>query len=235
MAGIRLYDLAGRDERVRYSPYVWRVKMALAHKGLPFETVPWRMRERDALAFSGQGLVPVMVDGDGTVVADSWRIACHLDDAYPDLPTLMGRVLGRAHAIFVKHWVERVIHPAMSRIIMPELLTVVDEGDLAYFRETRERRFGMSLEAWALPPGEGVAALCAALAPARATVEGQPYLGGGKPSFADHCLFGNFMWMRCVSRIDPLAADDPLHAWRERLLDMHDGMARNAPRALGPG
>ncbi len=230
MAKIKLYDLAGRDERVRYSPYVWRVRMALAHKGLPFETVPWRMAEKDRIAFSGQGLVPVMVDGE-TVVADSWRIACHLDDAYPDLPTLMGRVLGRAHAIFVKHWVERVIHPAMSRIIMPELLQVIHEGDLAYFRETREKRFGTTLEQWALPPEEGVAALRAALAPARATVEAQPYLGGERPSFADYCLFGNLMWMRCVSRIEPLAADDPLHGWRERLLDMYDGMARKAPRA----
>ncbi len=41
-APIRLYDLAGEDERVRYSPFVWRVKMALARKGLPFEAVPWR-------------------------------------------------------------------------------------------------------------------------------------------------------------------------------------------------
>ena len=43
--------------------------MALAHKELEVETVPWRFTEKDVIAFSGQGRVPVLVDGD-KVVAD---------------------------------------------------------------------------------------------------------------------------------------------------------------------
>jgi glutathione S-transferase len=230
MADITLYDLAGADKRVRFSPYVWRVRMALAHKGLAFETVPWRFMDKQAIAFSGQGLVPVMVDG-GTVVSDSWAIACHLDDTYPELPTLMGRALGRAHALTVKHWVERALHPLLTRIILPEIAAALHEGDRAYFRETRERRFGTTLERWAVPPEQGLPPLRDALAPARATLELQPYLGGERPSFADYALFGMFMWARSVSRVELLARDDPLHAWRERLLDMFDGMARAAPRA----
>ena len=35
---ITLYDLAGADEHRRFSPYCWRTKMALAHKGLAFTT-----------------------------------------------------------------------------------------------------------------------------------------------------------------------------------------------------
>lgn len=231
MADIRLYELAGRDERVRFSPYVWRIRMALAHKGLEFETTPWRMTEKDAIAFSGQGLVPILVDGE-TAVPDSWAIACHLDDTYPELPTLMGRTLGRAHAALARHWVERAVHPAVTRLILPEVLAALHECDHAYFRETRERRFGTTLERWTLPPDEGLAALRAALAPARATVEAQPYLGGIRPSFADYCLFGTMMWIRVVSRLEPLETGDPLHGWREKLLDMFDGMARDAPRAV---
>src|SRR5208337_4194156 len=66
-----LYDLAGADPALRFSPYCWRIRMALAHKGLAVETVPWRFTDRDVIAFSGQGQVPVIRDGE-TVVSDSW-------------------------------------------------------------------------------------------------------------------------------------------------------------------
>jgi hypothetical protein len=38
-----------------------------------------------------------------------------------------------------------------------------------------------------------------------------------------------FMWARCTSPLELLADDDPVHAWRERLLDAFGGMARAAP------
>ena len=85
---IRLYDLAGDEDDRRFSPHCWRVKMALAHKGLEFEALPWRFTEKSAIAFSGQGAVPVLIDGEHTVV-DSWRIALYLDEAYLDRPKLM--------------------------------------------------------------------------------------------------------------------------------------------------
>ena len=67
---IKLYDLAAAEDDRRFSPYCWRIKMALAHKGLAVETIPWRFTEKDVLAFSGSGTVPVIVDG-GRAVADS--------------------------------------------------------------------------------------------------------------------------------------------------------------------
>ena len=39
---IRFFDLAGADPDIRFSPNCWRIRMALAHKGLDAETVPWR-------------------------------------------------------------------------------------------------------------------------------------------------------------------------------------------------
>ena len=82
---IRLNDLAAAEDDRRFSPYCWRVRMALAHKRLDVETVPWRFSEKDAIAFSGQGSVPVLVDGQ-TVVHDSWAIAEYLDETYPQRP-----------------------------------------------------------------------------------------------------------------------------------------------------
>ena len=42
----RLYDLAGADPDRRFSPYCWRTRLALAHKELPVETVPWRVERQ---------------------------------------------------------------------------------------------------------------------------------------------------------------------------------------------
>src|SRR5579862_9281290 len=79
---IIMYDLAGADPDLRFSPYCWRTRFALAHKGMPVETIPWRFTETDAIAFSGQGRVPVIRDGD-RVVNDSWSIAEYLDETCP--------------------------------------------------------------------------------------------------------------------------------------------------------
>ena len=48
-----LYDLCGRDPVLRFSPYCWRTKLALAQKGLEFETIPWRFTDRAPLAAHG--------------------------------------------------------------------------------------------------------------------------------------------------------------------------------------
>jgi glutathione S-transferase len=67
---LRLYDLAGADPDRRFSPYCWRIRLALAHKRLPVETVPWRFTEKAEIAPSGGKTVPVLVDGDRWI-ADS--------------------------------------------------------------------------------------------------------------------------------------------------------------------
>lgn len=58
---LKLYDLAGAQPERRFSPYCWRIRMALAHKGLEAEVIPWRFSDKAVLAPSGQGKVPVLV------------------------------------------------------------------------------------------------------------------------------------------------------------------------------
>jgi glutathione S-transferase len=225
---ILMHDLAGADPALRFSPYCWRIRMALAHKGLAVETVPWRFTEKEALAFSGQGRVPVIRDGD-TVVSDSWAIAEYLEDTYPDRPSLFGGPSGRAHARFINAWADAVMVGGIARLIVRDLLDVVDPKDRAYFRESREARFGMSLEAVQDGRETRVADFRASQSPVRQVLSKQAYLGGDTPSYADHIIFGTLQWPRCVSRFELLAADDPIAGWRERMLDLFDGLARKAP------
>ena len=227
---IVLYDLAGRDPALRFSPYCWRTRMALAHKDLSVETVPWRFTDKAALAFSGQGKVPVIQDGSA-VVSDSWSIACHLEDRYPDRPSLFGGAGGRSHARFINSWADATLVGGIVRLIVRDLLDVVAPGDAEYFRSSREARFGKTLEALQEGREARVAEFRQSLLPVRLALREQAFLGGEGPSYADHIVFGTLMWPRCASRFEVLADDGPVAAWRERMLDRYDGLARAAIRA----
>jgi glutathione S-transferase len=227
---ITMHDLAGADPALRFSPYCWRARMALAHKGLAVETIPWRFTETDVLAFSGQGRVPVIRDGDH-VVSDSWSIAEYLEDAYPDRPSLFGGATGRAHARFVNAWADGVMMGGIARLIVRDLLDVVAPQDQAYFRESREARFGMTLEQVQAGRETRVEEFRASLLPVRLVLGRGPWLGGEAPSYADHIVFGSLQWPRCASRFELLEAKDPVAEWRERMLDLFDGLGRQAKRA----
>lgn len=224
---IKLYDLAAAEDERRFSPYCWRVKMALAHKGLAFETVPWRFTEKEAIAFSGSATVPVIVDGD-RAVADSWAIARYLDDAYPDRPRLFEGTEARTLAFFFKYWCEASVHPPCMRAILMDLYNSLHEKDKAYFRSSREKRFGKTLEQHAADRAGAIAALRAALAPLRPVLAEQPFISGRAPGFADYVLFGTFQWTRAVSPVKLIEPENPLYAWRERMLDLHGALGRKA-------
>ena len=228
---ITLYELVGRDD-LRFSPYCWRTRFALAHKGLDFDTVPVRFADKQAIAFSGQERVPVIRDGD-RAVADSWAIACYLDDAYPDLPRLFANARERAMARFVNSWSDLQVNPAFILLVVRDVYDNIDERDREYFLETREKRFGTTLDALHAARDERLPGARAALAPVRAVLADQPYIAGDEPGYADYVLMGTCQWIRIVSPYRIIEPDDPVHEWRERMLALFDGMAADTP-ALGP-
>ncbi|TDO04601.1 MULTISPECIES: glutathione S-transferase N-terminal domain-containing protein [Halomonas] len=222
-----LYELCGIDDRLRFSPFCWRVRFALAHKGLEVETHPWHFTDKQALAFANYDKVPVLVDGE-QVVTDSYEILRYLDRTYPEAP-LLGEGLSEARGHFFKHYAECSLAPGMLRTIIMDLFNAVHPDDRAYFRETREKRFGRTLEEFH-SPAKGLAQLDAALEPLRGRLQEADYLDGEVPAGADYLVFGNFMWARCVSSADLISNADPVHAWLERMLDQHGGLGRKALR-----
>ena len=228
---ITLYELAGADPDIRFSPVCWRSRLALAHKGLDFVGEPWRFTEKARLAFAGSERVPVLVDGD-KVVVDSWQIARYLDDAYPDRPLLPEGEAGRGHVRFINTWADATLHPAIARCVLLDIHDVLGPEDRAYFRASREKAFGRTLEAVvAARDTAGVEALRTALAPLRTLLRQQEWLGGAAPDYADYIVLGSLQWARCVSRFELLAADDPVAAWHQRGLALFDGLLGQAKRA----
>jgi hypothetical protein len=59
----------------------------------------------------------------------------------------------------------------------------------------------------------------------------QAFMGGAKPAYADYILFSVFQWARVMSPQELLGPDDPLCRWRERVLELFGGFARNVPTA----
>ena len=223
---IVLYELTGAEGRC-FSPYCWRALMALAHKGLEFERRPIRFSDKAEIAFSGQDRVPVLADGE-RVVPDSWDIACHLEDNYPEAPSLFGGDQGRALARFVAEWTASVQGQILTSVVL-DIYNHLDPADHAYFRESREKRLGASLEEVQEGREQRLPALLQALQPLRSTLGTQLYLCGQAPAYADYVIFGSFQWARVISPFKLLEPDDPVHAWRQRLLDLYDGLAGQAP------
>lgn len=224
---ITLYDLVGRDDR-RFSPTCWRARMALAHKGLAFATVPTPFLAIPRIGDGGFKTVPTIRDG-ATWVTDSDAIADHLEAAYPDRPSLFGGDGGRALAGFARQWVQVVLHGQIARMILLDIHDhLADAAERAYFRRSREATFKAPLEAVVAGRGERVAPFRDSLEPLRQVVRARPYLGGAHPLYPDYAVLGAFQWARSVSPFAArlLAADDPVRDYLDRLVDLHGGIAR---------
>lgn len=222
---IVLYDLGGAEERC-FSPFCWRVRMALAHKELSVERRVVRFTEIKDICDGAVKLVPVIED-DGKRVGESFDIARYLEEAYPDAPSLFGG--NPTLAKFVENWTQTVVHAGIVRLVVKDIHDHLTPEDQPYFRASREKRFGQTLEAIHAERDGRVEAFRQSLQPLRATVEANAYLGGETPMFADYLVFGAIQWARVISPFEVLEKDDPVAHWFGRCLDLHDGLGRNAP------
>jgi glutathione S-transferase len=227
---ILLYDLVGRDAERPYSPHCWKVRMALAHKKLDFRAVPTRFLDIPKVEGGISKIVPVIRDGD-SVVADSFAIALYLEDAYPDRPTLFGGEGGKTMARFIERWSQTQLHPFLGSAALMEIYRQQDAENTVYFRQSREARYGKSLEEVTAGRDGHLAAFRKRLEPLRGMLEYQPFIGGQSPLFCDYIVFGALQWVRVMSTYAVLEAGDPILDWFGRCLDLHGGIGRAVPAA----
>lgn len=227
---ILLYDLVGADPARPFSPHCWKATLSLAHKGLDFERGPTRFLDVPKIEGGFSQTVPVIRDG-ARLVADSFAIALYLDEVYPDRPTLFGGKGGEAIARFVERWSQMTLHPYLGAAALIDIHRCQDDANRAYFRESREARFGKTLEEVAAGRDAGLATFRASLEPLRNMLTYQPWIGGASPLYPDYIVFSALQWVRVVSSIQFLANDDPVAEWFGRCLDLHGGLGRKVPAA----
>ena len=227
---ILLYDLVGKDLQRPFSPHCWKTAMALAHKGLDFRSVPTPFTDVATVEGGASKTVPVIRDGE-TIVSDSFDIALYLDETYPDRPSLFGGQGGQAMARFIERWSQLTLHPYLGAAVLMELHSRLAPEDQAFFRNSRELRYGKPLEEVPACRDTGLAAFRASLEPLRSMLAYQPWLGGQSPLFADYIVFGAFQWVRVMSPFRFLADGDPVAEWFGRCLELHGGIGQKVPAA----
>jgi glutathione S-transferase len=223
---IRLYELALEDGRSA-SPFVWRIRYSLAHKGIPFETVYLGFTEIPTVFGGKFKTVPILEHAD-TVLNESWDIAEYLDRAFPDRPLLFGTPVEHSMARFTDTWFISEVLRKMFRVYVKDVHDAARPQDRPYFRETREKNMkGKTLESFTADRASHLPGIRAALAPLRQHVAKYPFLGGSKPSFADYIALGGFYWAASAGTIPLLERDDSLRDYLSRGFDLYGGIARD--------
>ncbi len=97
----------------------YRVRIALALKGLDFNAVPVNLlvppgganRQPDYLVINPQGRVPALRTDDGELLIQSQAIIEYLDERYPQVPLLSNDLATRAHERAVASIIACDVHP----------------------------------------------------------------------------------------------------------------------------
>lgn len=225
----QLYQLMGSNPSIGFSPYAWRNELALRHKNLNYEVVAWHFTDKEKIAFSKQGKIPVLVDAE-RVVNDSFAIACYLDEAYPSLPLMKSIPNMR----FINSWADNSLIPALRPFVALRVYQVCDKVDADYYRQARESLLGMTLEAIAGPdPKAHIANFQKTIKPLQQVLTSQAFIGGECPDYADYIVMGSLMWVRCLGCALPIEQEDTLGpqltAWYQSMLNLYEGFCAKAP------
>ena len=225
---LKLYEVAGADVEFRPSPYCWRTRLALVHKGLAFEPIPWRAVEKQRIARSGGGTVPVLVDGERWI-RESWDIALYLEATYPDRPPLFSGAGDQAKAYFLDTWTTEVVHPLLARALLLDQFELLAPEDKTYYRERTRRKFGETLEDLCQDPDDSIVQLNKILSPLQQVLKRHDFLGGAAPGYGDYIVFGAFQWARVASKRQVIEHNCPVAHWFSRLLNAFNGFAASQP------
>jgi glutathione S-transferase len=223
-AEVRLYELILENGRSA-SPYVWRIRYALAHKGVPFECVPIGFTEIPKVLGGRFKTVPVIEHGD-TSLAESWDIADYLERAFPGQPPLFSGPAEYAMVRLMDTWFSAQIMRKMFQLYVLDVHNAARPEDRPYFRQSREGYLkGTSLEEFTADRAAILPALREALTPLRSQLSRHAFLGGSTPNYADYIALGAFHWVGSVSTLPLLArSDDTLRRWLDKGFDLYGGL-----------
>jgi glutathione S-transferase len=225
---LTMYERVGANGR-RPSPFSWRIRYALAHKGIEPEFRHVRFADVETIrALSGQHFVPI-VTGDDRVIHDSWHIACYLEERFPDRSSLFAGAGGRGLARLVNHWSDNTLGAAIRRLIAADFITCLDPGDRAYYRSSREAAFGCTLEEHCADRPRWLAEFATVIAPLERTLAEQAYLTGASPGYADYIVFSVFQYARLGCPDEFLDKGTALWRWRAGLVQAFEGLGDRYP------
>ncbi len=221
---ILLYDLTD-------SPFCLKARICLHLKGVPFRRVTLTFgRRRELRRLNPAGQVPVLVQG-GEAIADSRRIARHLEATHPAPVLIPAGAEARAYAALVEDWADQTLafHVGALKWLNPDNRQAVltnTAGEMAgailrplvrriVLRRAR-RRYGTvgvgpaALEHLETRLRDNLSALATLL-------DGKPFLLGREPTLADVATFAQLTCMQRYAERHLLDAVPVVADWLERL------------------
>ncbi|KAL2862140.1 hypothetical protein BJX68DRAFT_18573 [Aspergillus pseudodeflectus] len=207
---IILYDLAC-TKGVCFSPYVWKVRMMLNLKRIPYKTI---FLEFPDIEWTLKPLVPPPTGGStrytvpavqhipsNTYIMDSAQITPFLEATYPDPPIQQTSELGRT----IEEQFGSVVGGPLGAMMMPREMNILSPCAQEYFRQSREAYLGHKLEdllkdseeeerGWSAVSGQ-MTALSELM---RTNRDFGPFVLGSKPSLTDFFIAGSMQTARVV-------------------------------------
>ena len=104
------------------SPHCRKVRIVLAEKKIDYrlETENTWLRRKEFLAINPAGEVPVLIEDDGTSIADSQAICEYLEEVVPDPPIFPADPKERAEARRIVAWFDRKFSNEVSENLVGE-------------------------------------------------------------------------------------------------------------------
>ncbi|KAL7799386.1 hypothetical protein V8C43DRAFT_274903 [Trichoderma afarasin] len=207
---IILYDLACIKD-VCFSPVVWRIRLLLNYKRIPYKTVFLEMPDIEP-TLKGLGLPPhdrASGNFNYTVptihhlptnkyIMDSKPISEFLESTYPDPSVPLTSELGTE----IEAKVRSLVAPTFYRSAMPREVHILSPRAQEYFRRTREGRFGKTLEELLAGEEERWQAVDAdrrAVGELMRTNKALgPFILGARPSYGDFFIAGSLQSVKVI-------------------------------------
>jgi glutathione S-transferase len=230
MAGnntIKLYDLVLKNG-LTLSPFVWRTKLAIMHKGFDIDAVPTPYAKIKTIADGKQTRLPVIED-DGKVIPDSFDIAVYLDTTYPDRPKLFNSQGERNYMRFLDQWMfANVVRHLFGCFVLDQVEHSCPE-DVDYIRESRQNWFfqGRKLEYVVKDREERIPEIRKSLDPIREHLKNTKWFAGDAPNQLDFMMLSHFLWAGSIGTMPFLAKTDPLWDWLNRAADVYPDVSRD--------
>ncbi|EMD96726.1 hypothetical protein COCC4DRAFT_199125 [Bipolaris maydis ATCC 48331] len=207
---IILYDL-GSTKNVCFSPVVWRIRMMLNYKKLPYTTIFLEFPDIEPTlkelgivpgpSAAGRYTVPAIHHvPTNTYLMDSVPIANFIETTYPEPPVPLTSELGCE----IEAKARSVVGTTFRASVMPREMYILSPRAQEYFRRSREAMLGHPLEDLLDPEKEGQAWKAAdsgtrALGELMLTNKADgPFVLGAKPSLTDFFVAGNLQTARMV-------------------------------------
>ncbi|XOV87738.1 MAG: glutathione S-transferase family protein [Pseudomonadota bacterium] len=214
------------------SPCCMKVRLALAEKGLDYETRAMNLGvkenlEPEYLALNPKGVVPTLID-DGIPIIESTLINEYLDDAFPEPPLKPSDPYARVQMRLWTKFLDEELHPANGAVIWPILSLFrlrqqdPDEVRAMLAKHPDPKRVHRQLQIFdqglsAPVVGEGIKVFARAVEKLESALADSKYLAGSTYSLADIALTPYVNEVMHFG-LDDLAKDAPrLHDWFDRI------------------